>query len=126
MNRIVQEQIKTGKKETITCPNDACRKVFTQPLTTLNLQKSTKEPYNACPYCLTQITLTENENTDTLSEKALNEPNPISEKPIQDQPASCTHYFGYMHEKEHKQQMPEDCLLCSQIMACMAKEKDAS
>ena len=27
-----------------------------------------------------------------------------------------------MSEKEHKQQMPEECMLCSRIIDCMAKE----
>ena len=41
----------------------------------------------------------------------------------QEKLSDCKHYFGYMSEKEHKQQMPEECMLCSQIIDCMAKEK---
>jgi hypothetical protein len=110
-----------GKKETITCPNDACGKIFDKPLKTVNLQKSSKEPYNACPYCLTEITFTDNNALDS-SENAAIEIAPLEEKPSQNQPenTSCTHYFGFMREKEHKLQMPEECLVCSQLMACMA------
>jgi hypothetical protein len=71
-----------------------------------------KEPYYACPYCLTEITLTETEKDDTL------------EKPSQNQEklSDCKHYFGYMSEKEHKQEMPEECMLCSRIIDCMIKK----
>jgi|WetSurMetagenome_2_1015567.scaffolds.fasta_scaffold31273_2 hypothetical protein len=90
----------------------------------LNLQKSSKEQYNACPYCLTQITLANNDqNTDYMFEEESPSNASPDEKPSQSKPSSCTHYFGYMNEKDHKQQMPEECLLCSQIMACMAKKK---
>jgi hypothetical protein len=113
------------KKDSLTCPNNACGRVFDKPLKAINLQKSSKEPYNACPYCLTEVTLTKNKSIEEPAEEATTK-NPLSEeKPSQDQPqlASCPHYFGYMYEKEHKKQMPDECLLCPQIMPCMAKEK---
>ena len=113
------------KKESLTCPNNACGKVFDKPLKAINLQKSSKEPYNACPYCLTEIAITKNEIIDEPTEEAAIK-SPLSEEKLsQDQPQlpSCPHYFGYMNEKEHKKQMPDECLLCPQIMPCMAKEK---
>jgi hypothetical protein len=111
----------------LTCPNDACRKVFTEPLTTINLQQSSKEQYNACPYCLTEITITETENPDP-TEKESTENAFLEEKPDQSQEkiSSCTHYFGYMSEKEHKLQMPDECMLCSQIIKCMIKENGSA
>ena len=107
----------------LTCPNDACGKVFTQPLTTLNRQQSSKEPYNACPYCLTEITITETESKNPPEKPATKITFP-EEKTSQNQEklSNCEHYFGYMNEKEHKQQMPEECMLCSQIIECMVKE----
>ena len=40
--------------------------------------------------------------------------------------SDCKHYFGYMSEKEHKEQMPEECIMCSQIIECMAKENGSA
>jgi hypothetical protein len=37
-------------------------KTFTKPLKTTNLHEGTKEQYNACPYCLTEIINVEIEN----------------------------------------------------------------
>jgi hypothetical protein len=107
----------------LTCPNNECKKVITKPLKTLNRQQGAKEPYYACPYCLTEIILTETEPNDE-PEKTTEEIVVPEEKPSQNSETipDCKHYFGYMSEKEHKQQMPDECMLCSQIIDCMAKE----
>lgn len=108
----------------LTCSNDACKKVIIKPLKTLNRQQGSKEQYYACPYCLTEITFAETEKNDA-PQKSETEVALLEEKPSQNQEklSDCKHYFGYMSEKEHKQQMPEECMLCSQIIDCMAKEK---
>jgi hypothetical protein len=31
-----------------------------------------------------------------------------------------------MSEKDHKKQMPEECMLCPQIIECMAKENGSA
>jgi hypothetical protein len=116
-----------SEKEMLTCPNEACGKVITNPLKTLNRQQSTKEPYNACPYCLTEITLAEPE-TEYPSEETATETSLFEEEPSQNQEKipGCKHYFGYMNEKEHKLQMPEECMLCPQIIDCMDKNNGST
>jgi hypothetical protein len=106
----------------LTCPNNACGKIFNEPLTTLNLQRSSKEHYTACPYCLTEITIeTENINPPekTTTNTAFVEEVPRQNK---DKLSNCTHYFGYMSIEENKKQMPEECMLCSEIIECMVKK----
>ncbi len=108
----------------LTCPNRACGKVFSEPLTTLNLQRSSKEKYSACPYCLTEITIIDTESTNP-PEKIDAKIAILEEKPNQNQEkiTDCSHYFGYMSIQEHKKQMPEECMVCSQLIDCMGKEK---
>ena len=48
-----------GEKKTFTCPNISCKKTFTAPLKTLNLQENPSEPYFACPFCLSKIEMPE-------------------------------------------------------------------
>ncbi len=105
----------------LTCPNNECNKVIAKPLTTLNLQQSSKKSYNACPYCLTEITENESKNPQT---KNVAEIDVLEDKTSQnlEKLSDCKHYFGYMSEKEHKEQMPEECIMCSKIIECMAKE----
>jgi len=38
-----------------TCPNPSCGKVFANPLKAENLCAKETQPYDACPYCLTEI-----------------------------------------------------------------------
>ena len=118
---------KTKNNVIITCTNDACKKVITKPLKTLNRQRSSKEPYYACPYCLTEITLTETEN-ENEPEKTDADVDVLEEEPGQNQEklSDCKHYFGYMSEKEHKQQMPEECMLCAKIIDCMIKKNGSA
>jgi len=108
----------------LTCPNNACGKVFSEPLKTINRQQNSKEPFYACPYCLTEITFTEAENDDVPEETTAEIAMP-SETPSQNQEqfSDCKHYFGYMSEKEHKQQMTEECMVCSKIIECMVNGK---
>lgn len=86
----------------------------------MNRQQRSKETYNACPYCLTEITITETENNNQPEKETIKIAS-VEEKLIQNQEKlpDCKHYFGYMSEKEHKQQMAEECMLCPQIINCM-------
>ena len=60
-----------------------------------------------------------NPQKKTAAETAtiLQEKPSLNEKKISD----CKHYFGYMSEDEPKKQMPEECMLCTQIIECMVK-----
>ncbi len=116
--------MKTEEKTTITCPNKACNKVFEKPLKTINLQYNPKVLHDACPYCLEEIPAVENkskkqpENTETPEIEA------EEEKPVQNQEKSydCKYRFGYLSEKEPKQQIPDECILCPEIIDCMIKK----
>jgi hypothetical protein len=129
MSRI---EAKTKKSSTFTCPNASCGKVFTKPLRALNLQQDTEEPYDACPYCLTEIKL------DEESTVACDEPEPFEpeetetevemQKPIEEQvetpekPSECLHHLGYLSERSSKEQIPDECMMCKDIVACMLKK----
>jgi uncharacterized Fe-S cluster-containing protein len=92
------------------CGNAACGKVFTKPLRALNLQLGSKEFYDACPYCLTEITA-DNMKTE--------EPLHVEVKPPE-KPSSCPHYMGYLHERSTKD-VPDECMVCKDLLPCMLK-----
>jgi hypothetical protein len=112
--------MKTGENTKVTCPNKACGKVFVKPLSTLNLQQDSKVSYNACPYCLTEIVISENESKD-LPEENYSVVKLFKEKPSQnkEQVITCFYHFGYIGEREQKEQIPEECLLCTKVIQCM-------
>jgi len=100
----------------------------------LNLQQDTEEPYDACPYCLTEITVEEEpainyEEPETIepetfeAEEALVETEPLEEKTsVSEAPSECAHYLGYLSEKSSKDQIPDECMMCKDIVTCMLKK----
>lgn len=33
----------------------------------------------------------------------------------------CTHHFGYLSERKTKDKIPEECMMCENIVQCMLK-----
>ena len=102
-----------------TCPNPSCKKTFTTSLKTLNLQQDPTEPYNACPYCLTRIS--EDPiviDSNPQEAPAIVESKVTTKRKVQDseKPASCQFHMGYLSERTHKEQIPDDCLVCKDIV----------
>lgn len=115
-----------------TCSNTACGKKFTKPLKALNLQQDSEVPYDACPYCLTEITVNY-EPEITYDEPETFEPDeapievhemaPVEEKTeIDEAPSECSHYLGYLSEKPSSDNIPDECMMCKDIVTCMLKK----
>ena len=106
-----------------TCPNPACGKVFDKPLKTVNL-KNSAEPYAACPYCLTKITESQVEinKLETPDESSL-----FKEKSSKngEKPPTCHYHLGYLSEREDKQQIPDECIVCKALLECMLQKMRA-
>jgi hypothetical protein len=110
------------------CQNPSCRKSFAEPLKAVNLSLENPEPYLACPHCLTDITIQRDPSTDetkpvfgagvlktakdSLGEEK-NAPQPTKTR--------CTHHFGYLSERSSKEEIPEECMACAEIVNCMLK-----
>jgi DNA-directed RNA polymerase subunit RPC12/RpoP len=98
----------------------------------LNLQQDTEESYDACPYCLTKIVLEEAptvapdepetfepEETEPEVEETTQVETPV-ETP--EAPSDCAHYLGYLSEKPSSEKIPDDCMVCKDIVTCMLKK----
>ncbi len=114
------------EEKKITCPNKVCAKILAMPLSTLNIQQSSKETYNACPHCLTEITVYENKK-EGPPEATSAEVVPTQEAPgkNQDKAIFSKHYLGYLSDKEKREQFPEECMFCGEILQCMLKKMRA-
>ena len=112
-----------------TCPNPACRKGFTNPLKTVNVRQDPTELYNACPYCLTKIDQAYLDAESKLKKDKLEE-SPDAENDYgdkeqvkeTDKPVPCHYHLGYLSERAQKEQIPDDCLVCKDILECMLKK----
>ncbi|HSV50073.1 MAG TPA: hypothetical protein VLH35_07125 [Candidatus Acidoferrales bacterium] len=111
-----------GEKKIFTCPNAACNRSFAEPIKTLNLQETPPEPYFACPFCLTKIEAPELQKQDRRSEAQPVKPAEEKRKEATQgaKPVGCGHHLGYLSERGQKE-IPDGCLVCTDIVACMLK-----
>lgn len=116
-----------GEKKTFTCLNISCKKTFSEPLKTVNLQEKPSESFFACPYCLSKIEAPEIKN--------LEKPNQLSQTPQKlseteskngasksnEKTATCQFHLGYLSERTQKE-IPDNCLVCKNIVECMLRK----
>jgi hypothetical protein len=44
------------------------------------------------------------------------------ETPAAEAPSECAHYLGYLSEKSSSEQIPDECMMCKDIVTCMLKK----
>ena len=127
---IIRKKELNGENRSFTCPNPSCGKVFDNPIRAENHSAKKTERYEACPYCLTDITVvtTSEPAEDRLEHDVSNVKNePLiiqhAERKPPEPPAKvkCTHEFGYLSKRDSKEKIPEECMLCENIVQCMLK-----
>src|SRR3972149_5346941 len=87
-----------------TCPNLSCGRVFTE-ITDSNLMTASDEPIEVEPYA-------EKEYTKTQVD-------------IPEKPSECRYHPGYLSERTGKEQIPDDCIMCKDIVECMLRKMKA-
>jgi hypothetical protein len=117
------------RNKSFTCPNPSCGRVFAHPIKAENLALKNKV-YNACPYCLTEITVEksaitaeeeEREKLETSGEKEgkRRESLVLEKVSVEPNKPGCTHQFGYLSQRSTKEKIPEECMMCEKIVQCM-------
>jgi len=119
------------ENQSFTCPNPSCGKAFTSPLRTENLGSKNPHSYDACPYCLTEIVVEASSLVDEEEQKSETEgiqPEQTSKQLTQEKPATpsvatekCSHQLGYLSKRSPKEKIPEECMMCANIVQCMLK-----
>jgi hypothetical protein len=105
------------------CPNVSCRKVFPKPLKATNLQKESAEPYDACPFCLTEITAENAVNfSDNSTAKDIPQGKTLNQDKAAVNSAACKNHFGFLSERPSKAAIPDECMTCREIVQCMLKK----
>jgi hypothetical protein len=114
-----------GEKIIFTCQNASCKKSFNAPLKTLNLQRSSIVSYSTCPFCLTEIKIPE-KPAEIQLESLQSEANQIGpEEKVgknNDSPTKCHFHPGYLSERTSKDNIPDECFVCKDIIECMLKK----
>ena len=92
----------------------------------MNLQEKQTEPYYACPYCLTKLEIEQpkkEEEKVSFEKLAQTQPEKKQDKNRSKEKASeCQLHPGYLSERSSKEQIPDGCLVCKDIVECMLKK----
>jgi len=114
-------------EEKFTCPNSSCGFVFSKPIKVKNLGEDA-EVYDACPRCFTA--LIEQENAPVIEARSSSTEEVQEEKPSRrvepkkPEPlgsSKCKHKFGYLSERPKSEGIPDECVMCENIVKCMLK-----
>jgi hypothetical protein len=110
-----------------TCSNSTCGWVFSKPIKVINLRETKSEPYDACPRCLSEIVIRGEPSVDskadigTETEPSETKPK-LKDKKAEPQPTSpCSQHFGYLSERSRNEKIPDECVMCANIVKCMLK-----
>jgi hypothetical protein len=63
----------------------------------------------------------EEEKTDENAVSALSSPIEAKSPKSSTKPHGCSHHFGYLSERPKKDSIPEECMVCDNIVRCMLK-----
>jgi hypothetical protein len=61
--------------------------------------------------------------TGKLQQKPLEQKPPQKTSPAN---STCTHYFGYLNERQKSQEIPSECLTCEKVIQCFSSTKNSS
>jgi hypothetical protein len=120
----------SAEEDKFACPNSSCGLVFSKPVKVKNMGSEDSQWYDACPRCLTAITTEESVPVAEAKQDATAEDNkgmePIvssSEEEMARPSATvkCAHYLGYLSERSKNEKIPEDCIVCENVVTCMLK-----
>jgi hypothetical protein len=95
--RVVELEKIVDTHKSLICPNVGCRKKFQKILMLTDPSKEPRETYYACPHCFLKVEFV-----------------PKEEKPL----LECPYYFGFMKTLQNKIPIPDDCLICPQLILC--------
>jgi hypothetical protein len=120
----------SAKEGKFACPNSSCGFVFSKPLKVKNMSSEDSQCYDACPRCLTAIITEESvpvfdAKPDATAED--NEGHRTMESSSEEERAEpsmavrCAHHLGYLGERGKSEKIPEDCMVCENIVKCMLK-----
>lgn len=115
----------TVKNRMIICPNTSCGKIFAKPLKALNFQNALK-PYYACPCCLSKVTakneLIIGKSDESSESEARIDVDVEKHVELPKNTIDCRYHLGYLSERTQKDQIPDDCIVCRDIVDCMLKK----
>lgn len=95
---------------------------FDEPET---LEPDTLESETFEPEPFEPETLEPEENLDeTEPQVEETKPEEKEKTSVSEAPSECAYHLGYLSERESKDQIPDECMTCKDIVTCMLKKMD--
>ncbi|MCX8153567.1 MAG: hypothetical protein N3E52_03935 [Candidatus Bathyarchaeota archaeon] len=87
------------------------------------MQEPSQEPYAACPFCFSEISI-EPEVSVQVDESQATFAKPETAELVETtgKSSTCNYYLGYLSERSTKDKIPEECMICKDILECMLKK----
>ena len=118
----------TEEERVFTCSNPVCGRTFSVPMKVVDLRVNDPEPYLACPHCLERIASdagpkVDDSAMDVTVENVDSKPEQQREfeRTVEGLAAKCAYHLGFLSERSSKEEIPEDCIVCENIVKCMLK-----
>lgn len=120
----------SAKEDKFACPNSSCGLVFSKPVKVKNVGSEDSQCYDACPRCLTAIVKEESVSVVEAKLSATVEDNkgqeaivssPEERRARPSTTVQCEHHLGYLSERSKNEKIPEDCIVCDNVVKCMLK-----
>lgn len=96
------------------CPYFQCRKTFRKPLMLADSSKIPRETYYACPHCLSKVDVAVDDIGNARKFSEASEKNGLAGL------IECPHHFGYLKDLPKDSSLPDECLMCSNLLQCSA------
>jgi hypothetical protein len=118
------EEDEDAREGSFNCPNEDCGHVFKNPLIALQIQKGEETEFYACPCCLSKITVEKDSILPYLNRLEDEVTGAREPKQILPHEASsgCRHHLGYLSERDSRDAIPEECMICKDLMDCMHRK----
>jgi hypothetical protein len=113
-----------AKETSFECPNEDCLHVFKSPLRVLQIQRGRKVDFYACPRCLSEITVDDDSVSPDLDEEDNDDKKGVELEQVlpPETSSGCRHHLGYLGERDSKAGIPDECMICKDLMDCMHKK----
>lgn len=115
-------------EQSFTCSNPSCGRRFSVPLKVVDLRLKKPQPYLACPHCLGEIVSDQRSQAvesfiDSKKENALGVAKGLekAEETLTAQRGDCAYHLGYLSERSSGEGIPDECMVCGQIVKCMLR-----
>jgi hypothetical protein len=97
-----------------------CRGTFQKPILVTLSSRGYVQTYNACPRCLSKVTVFKQQKSRETEETSAPIDNPMKKSVAKEENnAGCQHFLGYLKGRPKDKSVPDECLTCNKMIECM-------